>query len=473
MLAFAVAAIRECFEEVGVLLAHQAAGRWATAADVAAMDRHAALYDQCHTRGLILAASHLHVLCHWITDRHLPTRFDVPFFVARMPPNQVPVPDNREQFDAVWVTPAQALAKHAAGHFFMVFPTIRTLEHLQRYRNVHEVLSACQNKQPLPTSCPRAGLTGGSESRHMEHEPPFGELALVCPDGQLGHPLDWDHTRPVRLLKNVQRLTAPNPGLMTGNGTNSYVVGDPSTGHVVIDPGPDDAEHLERLWHAAGGHIQAIVCTHSHPDHSPGARPLQALCTAQTGRTPAVLGLSSAPTARGNSRFTPDREIQNGELITLTRQASDGVLTHTLKAIHTPGHAANHVCLLLLEDGLLFSGDHILNGSTTVIDPPDGNMHDYLHSLDTLALACTAHNIGFILPAHGYVLDHAPQAIAHLKAHRLQREAKVLAALQALPEGSAQDWVRHAYGDVPERLWPVAERSLLAHVQRIQTLGLA
>jgi recombination protein RecT len=200
---------------------------------------------------------------------------------------------------------------------------------------------------------------------------------------------------------------------------------------------------------------------------------LQALCTAQTGRTPAILGLSSGPTSRANSRFTPDKELQNGELITLSYQASDGILTHSLKAIHTPGHAANHVCLVLLEDGLLFSGDHILNGSTTVIDPPDGNMNDYLDSLDTLALACTEHDIGFILPAHGYVLGQAPQAIAHLKAHRLQREAKVVAALQALPDGSVQDWVRHAYGDVPERLWPVAERSLLAHVQRIQTLGLA
>jgi recombination protein RecT len=131
------------------------------------------------------------------------------------------------------------------------------------------------------------------------------------------------------------------------------------------------------------------------------------------------------------------------------------------------------VCLVLLEDGLLFSGDHILNGSTTVIDPPDGDMNDYLDSLDTLTQACVAHGIQFIAPAHGYVLGNAQQAIAHLKAHRLQREAKVLAALQALPDASVQDWVRHAYGDVPERLWPVAERSLLAHVQRIRTLGFA
>jgi ribosomal 50S subunit-recycling heat shock protein len=128
------------------------------------------------------------------------------------------------------------------------------------------------------------------------------------------------------------------------------------------------------------------------------------------------------------------------------------------------------VTLLLQEDGLLFSGDHILNGSTTVIDPPDGNMADYLDSLDRLDAACTAHGVEFILPAHGHVLSDARGAVARLKAHRLAREAKVLAAMQALPDGDMEDWVRHAYDDVPPRMWPVAQRSLLAHVQRIRAL---
>jgi glyoxylase-like metal-dependent hydrolase (beta-lactamase superfamily II) len=141
-------------------------------------------------------------------------------------------------------------------------------------------------------------------------------------------------------------------------------------------------------------------------------------------------------------------------------------------AIHTPGHAANHVCLVLLEDGLLFSGDHVLNGSTTVIAPPDGNMNAYLESLDRLAAACEQHNIEFILPAHGYVLGAASQAIAQLKAHRLAREAKVLAAMQARPNATPREWVAQVYGDVPERMWPVAERSLMAHVERIHSLNL-
>ena len=145
-----------------------------------------------------------------------------------------------------------------------------------------------------------------------------------------------------------------------------------------------------------------------------------------------------------------------------------GGATHTLCAIHTPGHAANHVCLVLEEDGLLFSGDHVLNGSTTVIDPPDGHMGDYLASLDKLAAACNEHAIDFILPAHGHVLGFAQQAITQLKAHRLKREAKIAAAMQALPHGTLQDWVEKAYDDVPPRLWPVAARSLQAHVDHIR-----
>ncbi|MEO6320739.1 MAG: MBL fold metallo-hydrolase, partial [Polaromonas sp.] len=257
-------------------------------------------------------------------------------------------------------------------------------------------------------------------------------------------------------------LTAPNPGIMTGPGTNSYIVGTADTGYVVIDPGPDDAAHIQRLFEATGGRIEAIVCTHSHPDHSPGARPLQALCA----HRPPVLGLPSAATARPDSHFTPDRTLQNQELLALTNISQK----HTLKVIFTPGHAANHVCLVLLEDGLLFSGDHILNGSTTIINPPDGAMTAYLDSLDLLTSACNEHEIDFILPAHGHVLGEAPQAITQLRAHRLKREAKVANAMKALPGGSLQDWVALAYDDTDPRLWPIALRSLQAHVDRINAL---
>lgn len=463
----AVAAIRESFEELGVLLAHRADGSPVNDTDIAQLDRHAPLLPQCQALGLSLAAADVRLLARWITDRDIPRRFDCAFLVARMPEGQTPVADQSEQFEPVWVRPQDALQRHAAGEFFMVFPTQRTLERLQAWPTVDAVLAACADEQPLWTSCARGGLLAGQDTRFMEHEPPYGELALVCPDGQPLHTLDWQHLRPVPLLKNVQRLTAPNPGFMTGPGTNSYLVGDPRTGHIAIDPGPADRDHLERLWRAAGGDIRHIVCTHSHPDHSPGAPVLQAMCDTP----PPIWGLASGPHARADSRFTPERTLHDGERLSVApAQDASSTNTHTLRAIHTPGHTANHVCLLLEEDGLLFSGDHILNGSTTVIDAPDGNMSAYLDSLDKLDAACAETGTEFIAPAHGHVLGQARAVIAHLKAHRLAREAKVLAAMQARPGGTLDDWVSLAYDDVDPRVWPVAKRSLQAHVERILSM---
>ncbi|MDM0114604.1 MBL fold metallo-hydrolase [Variovorax sp. J22R133] len=470
----AIAAVRETFEELGVLLAHHAeGGAPVSAAEVAAMDRSTtsttSFADQCAARCLRLSTDQVYTLAHWITDRDMPKRFDVPFLVARMPADQVPVADDAEQFEPVWVRPADALARHAKGRFFMIFPTVRTLKRLTVFQNVDSVLSLCAQEKPLWISCPRAGLLGGKDARFMEHEAPYGELALVCPDGQTGHALDWQSKEPVPLLKNVQRLTAPNPSAMTGPGTNSYVIGEKATGYVVVDPGPADFDHVGRLWRATGGDIRMIVCTHSHSDHSPGASPLQALCP----HKPPILGLPSAPTARPAARFTPDRSLADGERLVLSGLEAEGGagIKHTLRVIHTPGHAANHLCLVLEEDGLLFSGDHILNGSTTVVDPPDGNMTEYLDSLDGLDDACAEGNIEFILPAHGYVIGEARGAIAKLKAHRLQRESKIARAMRKVPMGTHEDWLAIAYDDVPQQLWPVAARSLAAHVERIRELA--
>ena len=311
---------------------------------------------------------------------------------------------------------------------------------------------------------------------------------ILQPDtGPIPAPTDWQTSAPVAILNNVLRLTAPNPGVMTGPGTNSYLVGDAQCGFIAIDPGPADADHLQRLWQAAvhadgrGGNLRMIVCTHSHPDHSPGAKPLQALCAqgkaGAQAPVPAILGLPSAATARAASAFTPDRALQDGEVLRLTPLApatsGDSSATnaqHSLHVVHTPGHAANHICLLLEEDGLLFSGDHILNGSTTVIDPPDGHMGHYLQSLDALSAACTEWQVEYILPAHGHVMPNALGAIAHLKAHRLQREAKIAQVMQANPNGSLDQWLPLAYDDVDPRIWPVAKRSLLAHVEHLQQL---
>ena len=284
-----------------------------------------------------------------------------------------------------------------------------------------------------------------------------------------------DPLQPVTLLAHVLRLTAPNPGLMTGPGTNSYLVGDAARGFLVLDPGPADAGHAQRLWQTArhpdgsGGNVRLIVCTHSHPDHAPGAWLLQALCAAP----PPVLGLPALPTARPHSAFVPDRALHDQEVLRLEPggTATDGVARMELLVLHTPGHAANHLCLLLAADGLLFSGDHILNGSTTVIDPPDGHMGDYLAALDALHGACGTFDLHTILPAHGSAIANAPAAIAALTAHRRQREAKVAAAMAALPQGTLDDWLPRAYDDVAPALWPLARRSLLAHVEHLQALA--
>src|SRR6478752_4956121 len=182
----AIAALRESFEELGVLLAHHPDGRPVSAEEVAAMDRGTAsttlaFADQCVARGLLLSTDKVFTFAHWITDRDLPKRFDVPFLVVRMPEGQTPSADETEQFEPCWVRPADALARHAAGTFFMIYPTLRTLERLAAYKTVDAVLDACANRPagegPLWTSCPRAGMLAGQEARYMETDSPYGELA--------------------------------------------------------------------------------------------------------------------------------------------------------------------------------------------------------------------------------------------------------------------------------------------------------
>ncbi len=457
----AVAAIREAFEELGILLG----------SNPQYFNRDQALAPQLSARAEKFCANQLFCFSHWVTDRDLPKRFDVLFFAARMPEGQEAVADEGEQFEPTWVSPAAALAEYEARRFKIIFPTIRTLKQLCKFATVQDVLNDCERRplEHIEPTCPRGGFMHGREERYQEIELPFGELEFVSPDGQIVHELAWQHEGIVALRKNLGRLTANNPGMMTGPGTNTYIIGLLDTTDsraakaagpvLVVDPGPDLASQITTLADTCGEHVQAIVCTHSHPDHSPAALPLQALLMARHGKKVPIIGLPSASTST-HGVFTPDRQAIHGEVM--------HVGADEVEIIFTPGHAANHLCLLIKTGAVLLSGDHILCGTTPVIGPPDGDMLDYLASLDLLM----TRNIDYIAPAHGYVIANAPKAMQALKAHRLAREKKVLAGLTTRPE-MISAMVADVYDDVPEGLHVVAQRSLLAHLLKLEREGIA
>ncbi len=259
--------------------------------------------------------------------------------------------------------------------------------------------------------------------------------------------------RPVELVAGITRLLAPNAGLMTGPGTNTYLVGTREV--AVIDPGPALDAHLDAIVAAARGPIRWILVTHTHPDHSPGAAAL----AAATGA--ALLGRPAPAGRHQDTSFRPDRVLEDGDRLT----AAD----FTLTAVHTPGHASNHLCYLHEATRWLFTGDHIIAGSTVVIDPPDGNMAAYLRSLERLAELAPA----ALVPGHGDVVGDPVTAIRRLVEHRLRREDKVARTLGAHPGSTLQALVRHAYDDVPASLHRIAERSLLAHLEKLEAEGRA
>lgn len=456
---FTIAAIRESFEELGVLIARDPRGQHPDDALIRAMNRSqkADFAAELLRHELTPDLDSIQWFSHWITDRDLPKRFDTRFFVARMPVGQQPVADEAEQFEPVWVNPARGLAEHEAGRFAMIFPTIRTLRQLNEFGRADDVLEHCQGNRKMWVSSPRGGLVNDAVARFSENETPFGELEMVTPDGQVKHRLDWQH-EPVALLRHVTRITAPNPGRMTGPGTNTYIIGSRDQ-FVVIDPGPDDASHLAQIAGVVGDKLTHIICTHSHPDHYPGAKPLREL----VGKPDIpILGRASGPNVNPAWLFEPDVTLSDNDLVHCGTDI-------TLRALHTPGHASNHVCLLLQEDGLLFSGDHILNGSTTVIDHPDGNMLDYMNALRRLA----GEPVSFILPAHGHVLGQPGEVIDGLIRHRNKREQKVITALERSGGGNLDDLVVLAYDDVDEALHQVAKRSLSAHLTKLVDEGRA
>jgi glyoxylase-like metal-dependent hydrolase (beta-lactamase superfamily II) len=249
------------------------------------------------------------------------------------------------------------------------------------------------------------------------------------------------------LLPGIRRLLAPNPSMMTGPGTNTYLFGVAEI--AVVDPGPEIEAHIDAIIEAAGAPVRWVLATHTHPDHSPGATVLAERTGAQ------VLGRPAPEHGPQDRSFNPARLLDDGDVLETAE--------FTLEAVHTPGHASNHLCYRHAATNWLVTGDQVIDGSTVVINPPDGDMSDYIESLRRLrAMNCDA-----LLPGHGDRIDDPVRAIDRIIEHRLLRESRVLAAVRQHPRLTPHELVPHVYQDVSPHLFPLAERSLLAHLLKL------
>ena len=259
---------------------------------------------------------------------------------------------------------------------------------------------------------------------------------------------DISYLKPVQLTPGVHRITANNSGPMTGPGTNCYIVGTQKI--AVIDPGPLIDEHVQCILDNFGERIKWVVVTHTHRDHSPAAAEL----VAQTG-------------AKMVGNEIPNDGFQDPTFENATPLLNDDTIetdTRVIRAILTPGHVSNHVCFLIEEDGLLMTGDHMMEGSTVVIVPPAGSMKKYIHSLERLL----AYEFKYVAPGHGTVIVEPKREIERLIAHRLGRESKVIDKLGTSGSSTISKLTPLVYDDVDPSLHEWASLSLHAHLIKLQ-----
>ena len=259
---------------------------------------------------------------------------------------------------------------------------------------------------------------------------------------------------PVTQLSSlVRRITAPNPGRMTGPGTNCYLVGQRNI--AVIDPGPAIDSHIEEILQACGNALKWVVVTHTHPDHSPAAR----IIADKTGAQ--LIGCVLPDDGHQDTSFAVEKNVAQGDILKTDE--------FTLEAIHTPGHVTNHYCFFLHEEGMLFSGDHIMNGSSVVIIPPAGDMADYLSSTELLS----NYPIVSIAPGHGDLMGEPERVLKNIVRHRVIREKKIMRVLKELGEASLDELLPPVYDDVDPALLKMARLSLWAHVLKLEHEGKA
>jgi glyoxylase-like metal-dependent hydrolase (beta-lactamase superfamily II)/8-oxo-dGTP pyrophosphatase MutT (NUDIX family) len=452
-LAYWVAAVRECLEESGILLAAEADGTLVSHERAAALMRyrHHPFIELLETENLFIPADRLAYYGHWITAPGRSRRFDARFFLAVAPEGQAGSHDATEIAQQVWMRPREALERGDRGEMELVFATRQTLIDLARFAAPEEAFRYAQALTEIEENraCWATGKDGPKIIRRGDA--PYFEIHWSDPQETGQTTYDLVPGVPKRLDRLVTRLIAPNPGIMTGPGTNTYLVGTDEL--AVIDPGPAIESHIAAILAAGDGRIRWVLCTHTHVDHSPAAAAIKAA----TGAT--VMGRPAPEDSRQDRSFAPERVLAHGERLTIGGM--------TLRLLHTPGHASNHLCYLLEETRMLFTGDHVMQGSTVVINPPDGDMRAYLASLELVL----AEDVAIIAPGHGYLIGAPHKEVKRLIAHRFARERKVETAIGSLGNPTADELLPVVYDDVPEGRHHVAARSLAAHLAKLVADG--
>ena len=246
----------------------------------------------------------------------------------------------------------------------------------------------------------------------------------------------------------LNKITAPNPGVFTGGGTNAYLIG--KNDLTLVDPGPAIEEHIDNIIKIADGKIKRILVTHTHKDHSPAALPISKILN-----VPMYGRLVDGGSLWEDETFIPDIVMSDGDIIETSE--------YSIKAIHTPGHASNHLCFLIPEINCLLTGDHIMDGSTVVIAPPDGDMTKYISSLEKLF----NYKVDTFAPGHGNYMHEPEKTIQAIIRHRLTREGKVFRRLKEAGSSNLDQLVKLVYDDVSEMLYPIAKFSLQAHLIKL------